>query len=246
MKIDVILHPAEIQERDFKDKVVVVIDVLRATSTILTAFANGCRRIIPVLTPEEALDVREKIGEAPALLGGERRGLRIPGFELGNSPREYRREVVEGRSIVLTTTNGTRALRGVQGARCIFAGAFLNVTALSRRCLEAGSDIVLVSSGRASSFALEDAVCAGMLVDKLRGDSKYDETDAAAATALLFSHFRGDIKAAFYASEHGRYLCQIGFEDDLEVCARVDAYGHVPFVVDNTGAEGFTVPYLSL
>ncbi len=218
--------------RDFEGKVVVIIDVLRATTTILTAFANGCKRVIPVLTPEEAMEVKYTIIDACTLLGGERRGIKINGFDLGNSPSEYTREVVQGQNIVLTTTNGTKALRGVRGAGSIFIGALSNISALCRACHKVGEDIILVTSGRAGSFSLEDLVCAGMIVSKLRETSTYKETDAAFAAQLLFSHFKRDIKTALYTSEHGRYLCEIGFESDLEICAQVDTYDIVPFLAN--------------
>ena len=177
MNIDVLLHPAEFKVRDFKGKVVVIIDVLRATTTILTAFANGCKKVIPVLTPAEAIEVKDTIIDTFPLLGGERQGIKINGFDLGNSPSEYTREVVQGRNIVLTTTNGTKALRGVKGTGSIFIGAFSNISALCRACHKVGEDIILVTSGRAGSFSLEDLVCAGMIVSKLREASIYKETD---------------------------------------------------------------------
>jgi 2-phosphosulfolactate phosphatase len=224
-EIDVIFHPSEISLRDFSDKVAVVIDVLRATSTISMAFKNGCQRIIPVLTPEEALDIKDRIRDGSVLLGGERGGLKIEGFDLGNSPREYTRDVVAGSSIIFTTTNGTRALRGIRGANTILIGSFLNMASLCKWCQDADSDLVLVPSGRNGTMALEDVACAGMIVSQVNG---YHKTDAALASELIFSHFKGDLQRIFQVSEHGRYLSQIGFEEDLIICSLLDVCHIIP------------------
>ena len=138
MRVEAVLTPAEIAllpRRDLSDATCVVFDVLRATSTILTALFNGATRVYPVGTTAEAFTLRDTRLPA-ALLGGERGGVRIEGFDLGNSPREYTPEIVSGRDIITTTTNGTVALRACAGARTVFAGALLNLRALARlpRC----------------------------------------------------------------------------------------------------------------
>jgi len=176
MKIEVILSPAELPalaKRDLRDTVCVVLDVLRATSTFVTALHNGAKAIVPVSEIAEALAIRQK--QPDVLLGGERDGVRIRAaqtggidFDLGNSPREYTPEKVRGKTIVSTTTNGTRALRACAGAKTTLAAAFLNLSATAKfiRQLEA-AQILLVCAGTHENMAPEDVLAAGALCEML-------------------------------------------------------------------------------
>ena len=228
MRVEVVLTPADIArlpERDLGAAVCVVFDVLRATSTILTALFNGARRIYPVATIEEARTFRD--AQLPdALLGGERGGVRIEGFDLGNSPREYTPEAVAGRDIITTTTNGTVALRACTGAQTVLAGAFLNLRALAA-FLSAGDfearSIVLVCAGTGEHFALEDGLAAGALVAALQtcaGVARWRLDDASSAMLALYKRCRHRPLAALQSSENGRRLAAIGLDGDIEWCAR--------------------------
>jgi 2-phosphosulfolactate phosphatase len=176
MKIDAILSPAELPalaKRDLRDAICVVFDVLRATSTFVTALHHGAKAIVPVSEIAEALALRQK--QPDVLLGGERDGVRIRAdqtggidFDLGNSPREYTPETVRGKTIVSTTTNGTRALRACTGAQKVLAASFLNLTATAQfiRRLQP-AQIVLVCAGTRENTALEDVLAAGALGEML-------------------------------------------------------------------------------
>jgi 2-phosphosulfolactate phosphatase len=224
VEIEVILTPAEIvllPQRDLSGAVCVVFDVLRATSTILTALANGAHRVCLAPTLEEAR--RLQIERLPgALLGGERGGLRIAGFDLGNSPHEYTPQAVGGRDLISTTTNGTIALRACAGAREVHAGALLNLEALAAHLRAAPpTRLLLVCAGSGEAFSLEDALAAGALLARLCGDDELAGGDAGQTVRALYERRRGDLPAALRASSNGRRLIHIGLEADIDWCARV-------------------------
>jgi phosphosulfolactate phosphohydrolase-like enzyme len=176
MKLEVILSPAELPalaRRDLHDTTCIVFDVLRATSTFVTALHHGARAIVPVSEIAEALDLRRK--QPDVLLGGERDGMRIRAaqtggvdFDLGNSPREYSPEKVRGKTIVSTTTNGTRALRACAGAKTVLAASFLNLTATAKFvCGRPPAEVLLVCAGTRENISTEDMLAAGALSDLL-------------------------------------------------------------------------------
>jgi 2-phosphosulfolactate phosphatase len=176
MKIDAILSPTELPalaKRDLRDATCVVFDVLRATSTFVTALHHGAKAVIPVGEISEALALRQK--QPDVLLGGERDGVRIRAaqtggvdFDLGNSPREYTPQIVRGKTIVSTTTNGTRALRAGAGAKTVLAASFLNLTATAKYIQQLQPEqIVLVCAGTRENVATEDVLAAGALAELL-------------------------------------------------------------------------------
>ena len=167
MKIDLAFTPFELEKKDLRGKAVAVIDALRATSTMIAAFENGCSGFIPVSTVEEAMQLAALKKDPDLLLGGERNAMPLEGFHLGNSPRDYRPEKVRGKIVVLTTTNGTQALLATRKAAEVFIGAFLNISALSRRLEETGRDVIIACSGEKGLFCLEDTVCAGAIINRL-------------------------------------------------------------------------------
>ena len=200
----------------------VVFDVLRATSTILATLANGARGVVPVRTTEEAFAAREN--DFPgALLGGERGGARIDGFDLGNSPREYLSDVVAGRDIITTTTNGTLALRACAGANRVLAAALVNIdataTALRGGPLTPGP-LLLVCAGTGEDFALEDGLAAGALAVRLDDTGQHRPDDATRAMMALYERCHRDLSAALFGSKNGRRLEKIGLGEDVAWCAR--------------------------
>ena len=223
MEIHTILTPAEItalRPEDLGDATCVVFDVLRATSTILAALSNGALGVWPVSTPAKALAAREK--RLPgALLGGERGGVRIEGFDLGNSPREYTAEAVGGREIVTTTTNGTVALRACAAADTILAASLANLdaTAAWLRAHELGR-VLLVCAGTGEDFALEDGLAAGALALRLGASYEPACDDATAAMMALYASHRRDLEGALTYSTNGQRLVQIGLGEDVAWCAR--------------------------
>ena len=231
MKLDVILTPAELPAlagRDLDRTVCVVFDVLRATSTFVTALHNGAAAIIPVSEISEALEIGKT--RPDVLLGGERNGVRIRtaegDFDFGNSPREYTEEKVSGRTIVSTTTNGTRALRAVTGAKMVLAGAFLNLCATARFLEEQNFESVLiVCAGTGENAALEDILAAGALCENLVDSGAATELSDSAQVALAaFEKAKWDLPGAIAKSENARRLLGIpDLRDDLEFCLRQDA-----------------------
>lgn len=229
MKIDLAFSPLELEKKDLREKVVVVIDVLRATSTMIVAFENGCSAFIPVRTVEEARRLAAERNDPNVLLGGERRAMPIEGFHLGNSPRDYRPEKVRGKIVVMTTTNGTKALLAAERASQVFIGAFLNLSALSQRLKEAGRDVTIACSGEKDLFCLEDAVCGGALIDRLEKAGLVTfKSESAMVAKLLYEHFEGDILGMLCASEWGQYLEGIGLGRDVRICALTDTSRLVP------------------
>ena len=221
---------------DAGGRVVLVIDILRASTTIAVALHHGARAVIPFEHAEEVVARSKGFERSDVLLAGERRMRAIAGFDLGNSPLEFSREVVEGRTILFSTSNGTRALSSVQGARDVLVGAFVNfsaVVAMLRAAARAGTDVAIVCAGSERQFALEDAVCAGRFVRAIaqRG-IRPDLNDAARAAVLLDKRFGRDLPALFEACEHGRSLREAGFGADLPVCASVDTHAVVPVLLD--------------
>jgi 2-phosphosulfolactate phosphatase len=238
MRLDVLFLPSELDARPRPERVAVVVDVIRATSTVVTAFHQGVRSVIPAADMDEARRVH---AAAPgALLAGERGGRRLPGFDLGNSPREFTREALGGRDVVLTTSNGTKTLRAVGAGRAVAIGAFLNRSAVGAWLLDRGQDALVVCSGFEGIFSLEDAVCAGAVVDRAtEGGGPVTLGDGARACRALWARYRSDIPGLLRSTGWGRHIVDIGLGADLDVCARVDVTEVVPVMTGGRiGLEG--------
>ena len=232
--LEVVFTPEEIKNRRLSDKLIVVIDVLRASSTIITALAYGCRGLVPILSPEQAKEKAQQFKKEEVLLGGEREGRKIKGFDLGNSPREYQKEIVEDRIIIFSTTNGVNTLERVRGAFRIIIASFLNLQATFNYCSKFQGDILLACAGKEGYFSLEDTVCAGMLINSLR--DIYSDTcqgvDANLTAQVLYKKFGNNILEMLRKSQHGQYLESIGLRKDLEFCAQLDIFNIVPIFRD--------------
>jgi 2-phosphosulfolactate phosphatase len=243
--LEVLFAPAEfeaLKQRDLRQTVCVVFDVLRATSTMVTALANGAKALIPVADIPEALAIRKQRPEV--LLAGERAGVRIQAnltggtdFELGNSPREFTRERVGGRVVVTTTTNGTRALRACAGARTVLVGSFLNLRATADwLAKQAPAQLLLVCSGTHDQAAGEDTLAAGALCDSIwPAYSAGAAADSAHMARRLFRLEQGDLLAAVAQSRNGRALmARPELQEDVAFCLRQNAF---PLVAE-LGGEG--------
>ena len=230
MHIDIQLVPIPPTPSLLLNRVIVVIDVLRATSVIVHAMSQGAEEIIPVKTVEEAFQMIKAFLPGSTLLGGERGGQKIEGFDLGNSPREYAAEKVRGKRLILTTTNGTKTFHDVSSRNKIMVVSFLNIGAVAQKCFEMDKDLLLYPSGEEGSFSLEDTVCGGMLIDLTikKGKRPFTLTDAAQSAHLLYQRFEADLIEAFHLSNHGKELIARGFEDDLAYCAQIDLTDVVP------------------
>jgi len=226
LKVMTFSHYKELTEGILKDSYAIVIDLLRATSTMIWAISNGANVIIPV---ENILEAKlfKRLDES-VLLGGERGGLKIEGFDLDNSPLSYKKEVVFGKAIVMTTTNGTRALKKASFAKRIFLGSFINGKKTAEYILkEALKDdmqkIAIVCAGTEEKFTLEDVLCAGYFVDIFKTClEKIEVDDLSLASYELYKKFENDPHEILKYSYHYNHLKKLGFEADLEFCLKKD------------------------
>ena len=220
MKIDTVLSPPEIDllpQRDLRDATCIIFDVLRATSSIVTALAGGAEEIYPVCTIEEAFSL--KAAMPGVLLGGERQGDRIEGFDLGNSPLEYRG--IGAKKIITTTTNGTVALRACESAREVLAGALLNMEALAVRLRQNPPEtVILVCAGTFRELALEDVFAAGMFCACF---PDAELTDSALTARSVYQRYQADPFAALQESKNGRVLISKNRSEDVRWCSQVSA-----------------------
>jgi 2-phosphosulfolactate phosphatase len=213
---------------------VVVIDVLRATSSIVTALDNGAAGIVPVREADEAIVVMRRLGRERALLCGERESRLIAGFDLDNSPASYTRERVAGKTLVLTTTNGTRALlEAARGNSTVYCAALLNRATIVERLLIAGGDVRLLCAGSDGRLSFEDTLCAGAIVDALvRHDNHLAVTDAARVAATVYAANAKRLTTAIASGTHAHSLVAKGFAADIAACAKIDVSRCVPLYAD--------------
>ena len=227
MNINVTFLPAEVSDIDLSNTVCIILDIFRATTSITTAMANGCKAIYPVVSVEEAH--AQSVQTGLCLLAGERQSIKIDGFDLGNSPYEFSKAVVENRHIIMTTTNGTVAIRAAQGSYRTLIGSFLNAHAVCKKVLEYGNDVLLACAGTDRMFSLEDALCAGYLVDIIhRAATEARLTDAACAAQLMYLQAKDGLIATARNSRNGKRLCEINHQDDVEYCFQKDIVEVVP------------------
>jgi 2-phosphosulfolactate phosphatase len=214
-------------------KVTVVIDVLRATSTIVNALANGADTVVPVLTPEEAFQVVQDNPSRSFVLGGERKAVAIPGFHLGNSPLEYTASRVAGKPILFTTTNGTRAIRrSGAGEHCLIA-SFLNAPAVAQTLTSLGRDVAICCAGTHDQFSLEDTACAGAILAYMSGPgSNLELNDLALVAREIYRRFDGRVADLLHLAEHGQTLLKLGLQEDLLFCAQLGTSTLVPRFLD--------------
>ncbi|ARF69459.1 2-phosphosulfolactate phosphatase [Paenibacillus larvae subsp. pulvifaciens] len=227
MKIETIASLNEVGVQELAGKTVIVIDVLRATSCIVTALAGGCREVVPVETVGQA----KQAFEEGSLLGGERSCRKIPGFDLGNSPLEYLKETVKDKRIIMTTTNGTKAVQKALKAENVLIGSMLNGTACIRAALQLKKDIVLICAGTQHVFSLEDGLCAGFLLDeadKIEGARQMEIDDLGLALLYGYKQAKSDLTQAFHRCANGRRLHKLGFRQDVFFCCQQNLYLTVP------------------
>lgn len=227
MRVDVAFTPAELPRGLVTGRTVVVVDVLRATSSIVHALVNGARRVIPVATTEDAARRAGELGRDAVLLCGERDCQLIRGFDLGNSPEEFTPERVRGRTLVMTTTNGTPALLASAGSAECLVGALVNARAVAARIDAAGRDALVVCSGREGRFAYEDAFCAGVILKEVRRlRSGITSDDAGRAAERLVG--RAEPRTVLRATAAARRLLELGMDRDVDFCAQLHLHDAVP------------------
>ncbi len=233
MTLDVVFTPAGLTAYEVQGRTVFVIDILRMSTTVAAALAAGARAVVPVASTEEALRLVQTLGPAETVLAGERHCERIPGFQLGNSPAEMTEAAVKGRTVIMTTTNGTGALLAVASAQPVYVAAAVNFTAVATRiraAREAGEPVLIVCAGREMRFALDDAYTAGRLVaaalDGRRGRKGLN--DAALAALDLVRRYGIRWERPLLAAAGGRDLVALDMKADIAAAARVDAHPVLP------------------
>ena len=233
INIDVVMVPAEMPEQGFAGKAVAVIDVLRASTSIVAALEAGAKEIIPLASIEEATRLAETMGRETVVLCGERDGNKINGFDLGNSPLEFTPENVKGKSLLMATTNGTVAVARAKGAALITVGCLINAKALVPVLTEAPVDIILLCSGKQGRASLEDLLCAGYLTRLVKDQCPEAElNDGARVARDIYEKHKGHLTKAVKESAHGSYLADLGYLTDIEYSTQPDSSNTVPVMKD--------------
>ncbi|RLI01946.1 2-phosphosulfolactate phosphatase [Candidatus Bathyarchaeota archaeon] len=229
IKVNLELTAKETAEAVRRGNIMVVIDVLRCTSSMINALANGARRIIPVKTVREAYRLKSKYPEY--LLAGERGGTKPEGFDFGNSPLEFTREKIQGKTLIFTTTSGTAALIRCRNAKSVLIASFLNVSSVASRALKIASreerEISIIPSGRKGEFSLEDFLCGGAIVEKLT-ELNVILSDSAFASLLSFRQAKNSLLNQIMKGEHAQNLVKLGFREDVKFCCQVDLFDITP------------------
>lgn len=234
MIIKTLLSPLNVDELYFTNKITIVIDVLRATTTIITALQNGAKEIIPVGSIEFAMKVSGDTFSGQTLLAGERNTKKIDGFALGNSPLEFDPELVNGKSIVFFTTNGSKAIVKAKYSSELLISCFLNIKAIAEH-ISKKTEIVILCSGNNGLFSFEDSVCAGNLINELKLINEDLCLDDASKTCLfLYGKNKKNLKKMLKETEHGQKLIEQNFKKDITYSAQQNIFSSVP--VYDTGS----------
>ncbi len=235
MRIELFLIPGLVEQERLSGKSLVLIDVLRASTTICQSLSAGARAVIPVESSGEAAELRAKIGVENTVLGGERKGLKIDNFDLGNSPLEYTSDRVFEKTVILTTSNGTKSYSRAIQSNPIITGCLVNISAVAGRVAREGKDLIIICAGNEGDFSLEDTICGGMLIDKIINAEKMSVglNDAGSLALLLYDSNRNSLEEAIAGGMHGRYLKEMGFCDDVIMASKVDSIPVLPTLHDS-------------
>jgi 2-phosphosulfolactate phosphatase len=226
-KIKVCLSPALFDIYSDRKSIVVVVDILRATSAMCVAFDRGVEKIIPVSTVEEALDYK---GKKDVILAAERNGKIVSGFDYGNSPLSFLKEDFSGKSLVVTTTNGTKAINIAKIDHEVVIGSFLNIDVLSEYLIKKNKDIIILCAGWKNDFCIEDTMFAGALTEKLISSKKYDaDFDSVNVSKLIYNSAKQDIFAFLKNSQHRIRLADLNIEDDVRFCLKSNQTNNIPY-----------------
>ena len=225
-QLRVCLTPALFPLYADRKSIVVVVDVLRATSAMCTAFHHGMDRIIPVSTVEEALDYRD---EEDHILAAERNGKQVRGFDFGNSPLQYQEHDVKGKTLVMTTTNGTRAINIAKRDHQVVIGSFLNIDALTDWLAKQNKDVVVLCAGWKDDFCFEDALFAGALSEKLLKTKLFEsDSDSANGSRMIYIRAKDDMFRFLGVSQHRKRLAHLNIEDDVKFCLQENITTVIP------------------
>lgn len=228
MKLDIIISADDISESKIENKIIVIIDVFRATSVIVTALNNGCKEIIPYLTIEEALENAKRLNREDYILGGERRAVKIKDFDLSNSPLEYTEEIVKNKIVLMTTTNGTRTLTKSAGAKRVLIAAMINAKAMAKKLSEINEDVVIINAGTNGNFSMDDYICSGYIINEMLSYKKDLELTDIAKTANIIYKGSPDILSYIKEATHYSVMKSLSLDDDIEYCTRKSIIDIVP------------------
>lgn len=228
MNIDIIISADDIIESKLENKIAVVIDMFRATSVIVTALNNGCREVVPFLTIEETLENADKLDRSEYILGGERKAVKIDGFDLSNSPLEYTEEVVKDKKVLMTTTNGTRTLTKSNSAERIIIAAMINAEAVAEKLLEINQDVVIINAGTNGNFSMDDYICSGYIINEMmKKNNKIELTDIAKTADIIYESNK-DIISYVKQATHYSVMKSLELDNDIEYCMKKSIVNNVP------------------
>lgn len=231
--LDVFFSSQSFHEEELRKKVVVVIDVLRASSTIITALMNRAKGIIPVEDMGEASRISQSVDSDNLLLCGEKDGIKIEGYDLGNSPFEYSSEVVKDKTLIFNTTNGTKAIKKAVGSAELYVGSFLNLSTVVHTLNQEQKDIVLVCAGWRGRMAIEDLLFAGNIIYNIgNGQLPGDARDGAKVAYGLYDKYRSNISDVIHSSNHAVRLKEISDDKDIDYCSQTDICDILPVLND--------------
>ncbi|WP_418792471.1 2-phosphosulfolactate phosphatase [Phosphitispora sp. TUW77] len=234
MNVDIIPTLKEVKAQKIYGKTVIVLDIFRCSSTIVTALANGCAEIIPAVTLQEAKSILEKKHQKNILVAGEIRGLKCKNFKNGNSPLEFQEPLVKDKIIILTTTNGTKAIKYCKPAKQVLIGSFLNVDAVCSRALGYQKDIIIVCAGSEGKIALEDVLAAGYHVSVLKKQMpEIRFAELAKTFYYLYLYFKSNLKQVLLSTRSGINLQNLGYIDDIYYCLQENKFRVVPIYKNN-------------
>ena len=234
MDVEVFLTSSAVTPEDVKGRTVIVIDVLRASSTIATALSNGARAIVPVPDMAEAGKLASNLDPSSFLLGGERGGEKIEGYHLGNSPLEYTHRTVGDRTIIFNTTNGTVAIAQARAAEHLVIGSLLNASRVVDFVREKGLNVVVICAGWRNRVALEDTLCAGLIISRLWEDEEPAlRSDTAHIAYTQYQNDRANLVSALRRCNHAQWLTSRGYGDDVEYFLQTDSLPVLPYFDDS-------------
>lgn len=228
MRIDVYATCTKLPDNLICDCAAIMVDQLRASASIITAIKNGASQVIPTAEPGEAAMIAQQLGRE-VVLCGERGGLKLPGFTLGNSPLEFTRQAIRAKTVIMCTTNGTAAILNVKNAAKVFIGSMINCSAVARAAYDTGRNIIIQCAGTEGQFSIDDILAAGAIISTIRRYAPVDVTgnDLGLCAAMLYSDHI-DKKLDLNTTKHYAHLKKLGFEDDLEYCFLEDTTDIVP------------------
>jgi len=233
MKVDIIISADDITKSKIENKIAVVIDMFRATSVIVTALSNGCKEVIPYLTIEETLEHAKTLNREDYILGGERKAVKIDSFDLSNSPLEYTEEVIKNKTVLMTTTNGTRTLTKSTSAKRILIAAMINAKAVAKELLNIDEDVVIINAGTNGNFSMDDYICGGYIINEMLNQDKNLELTDISKTANIIYEANTDIISYVKQATHYSVMKSLKLDDDIEYCTKKSIIEIVPEYKDN-------------